>query len=97
IKTYVRLELGIGIIANMAYDDKLDKDLVALKADHLFEPSTTHIGWRRGLLLREYMVEFIHLFAPHLTPEVIQQAEAHNDDAAHQALVDSLWDKLPRI
>ncbi|MDX1496390.1 MAG: HTH-type transcriptional regulator CysB, partial [Salinisphaeraceae bacterium] len=48
IKTYVRLELGIGIIANMAYDETLDKDLVALRADHLFEPSTTHIGWRRG-------------------------------------------------
>lgn len=96
IKTYVRMGLGIGIIANMAYDPAQDSDLVALKADHLFEPSTTHIGFRRGLLLREYMYEFMHMFAPHLTPAIIRQAEATKDVEAHKALVESLWDQLPQ-
>ena len=32
IKTYVRLGLGIGIVAHMAYDARLDKDLVRLEA-----------------------------------------------------------------
>lgn len=47
IKTYVRLGLGIGIVAHMAYEPKLDADLVALDASHLFDPSVTSIGFRR--------------------------------------------------
>ncbi len=72
IKTYVRLGLGVGIVADMAYDPKTDADLVCLKADHLFEPSTTHIGFRRGLFLRGYMYEFMQTFAPHLTHELVE-------------------------
>src|SRR5690625_2551977 len=52
IKTYVRLGLGIGIIASMAYDETLDTDLLALDASHLFESSVTRIGFRRGTFLR---------------------------------------------
>jgi LysR family cys regulon transcriptional activator len=46
IKTYVRLGLGIGIIARMALDPRMDADLVPLDAAHLFQPSITHIGFR---------------------------------------------------
>lgn len=74
IKTYVRLGLGIGIVASMAYDPALDSDLISIKADHLFEPSTTKIGFRRGTFLRGYMYEFIELFAPHLTREIVETA-----------------------
>jgi LysR family cys regulon transcriptional activator len=74
IKTYVRLGLGIGIIADMAHDMKEDPDLVALDASHLFAPSTTMIGCRRGTFLRGYMYDFIELFAPHLDRELIDQA-----------------------
>ena len=74
IKTYVRLGLGIGIVAQMAYDEKLDGDLVALSAAHLFTPSVTKIGFRRGTFLRGYMYEFIELFAPHLTHDVVEEA-----------------------
>ena len=73
IKAYVRLGLGIGIVADMAYDPKMDSDLVRLRADHLFEPSTTHIAFRYGSFLREYMYDFIALFAPHLTRPVIDE------------------------
>src|SRR5436190_2147379 len=51
IKTYVRLGLGIGIVAHLAYDPKLDQDLVRLEASHLFATSTTQIGLRRGMFL----------------------------------------------
>ena len=50
IKTYVRLGLGIGIVAHMAYDPEADSDLVALEAKHLFKSSITSIGFRRGYL-----------------------------------------------
>jgi len=74
IKTYVRLGLGIGIIAAMAHDKKIDSDLVALDASHLFAPSVTQIGCRRDTFLRGYMYEFIEKFAPHLSREVVTDA-----------------------
>ena len=74
IKTYVRLGLGIGIIAKMAYDQQLDSDLVALDASHLFESSVTKIGFRRGTFLRGFMFDFIEEFAPHLTRSVVEEA-----------------------
>jgi LysR family transcriptional regulator, cys regulon transcriptional activator len=74
IKTYVRLGLGVGIVASMAYDADLDSNLTALEASHLFEPSTTKIGFRRGTYLRTYMYDFIQLFAPHLTKLIVEAA-----------------------
>ena len=76
IKTYVRLGLGIGIIAQMAYDPKLDQDLVAIPAHDLFKASITSIGFRRGSYLRSYMFDFIELFAPHLTRNVVEDVMA---------------------
>ena len=74
IKTYVRLGLGIGIMAQMAYDPVLDSDLVSLDASHLFDHSTTMIGCRKGTFLRGYMYDFIELFAPHLNRELVAEA-----------------------
>jgi Transcriptional regulator len=74
IKTYVKLGLGIGIVAKMAFQPEEDSDLVALDASHLFRASTTKIGFRRGTFLRGFMYEFIEEFAPHLTKDVINEA-----------------------
>ena len=74
IKTYVRLGLGIGIVAKMAFDENADSDLVALDASHLFSSSITKIGFRRGTFLRGYMYDFIKMFAPHLTKELVEKA-----------------------
>jgi len=74
IKTYVRLGLGVGIIATMAHDTALDDDLVSLDASHLFRPSITKIGFRRGTFLRGFMYEFMENFAPHLTRNMVDEA-----------------------
>ena len=74
IKTYVRLGLGIGIVAGMAYDPVEDADLIYADASTLFPPSTTMIGGREGNLLRGYMYDFIKLFAPHLDNGLISRA-----------------------
>ncbi|MDB4022055.1 HTH-type transcriptional regulator CysB [Litorivicinus sp.] len=70
IKTYVRLGLGVGIVADMAYDPQTDIDLVKVGASHLFSPSLTSLAFRRGTFFRSYMYRFIQLFAPHLSREV---------------------------
>jgi LysR family cys regulon transcriptional activator len=90
IKTYVRLGLGVGIIAAMAYDPERDHDLVKLDASHLFPSSITRIGFRRGNLLRAYMYDFIKLFAPHLTPDVIEAAQQANSNEEIKLLFESL-------
>ncbi|MCE2570283.1 HTH-type transcriptional regulator CysB [Motilimonas eburnea] len=74
IKTYVRLGIGVGVIATMAIDKVQDTDLVALDASHLFESSTTSIGFRKGTFLRGYMYDFMERFAPHLTRDVVDKA-----------------------
>ncbi|MGC1953864.1 MAG: HTH-type transcriptional regulator CysB [Gammaproteobacteria bacterium] len=76
VKTYVRIGLGIGIIAKMAYDARTDADLCVLDARHLFGSSVTKIGFRRGLVLRRYMLDFIELFAPHLSQSVVERVAA---------------------
>ncbi|MDA0687981.1 MAG: HTH-type transcriptional regulator CysB [Proteobacteria bacterium] len=73
IKTYVRMGMGVGIVASMAHDPVKDDDLVALDASHLFEPSITKIGFRRGSFIRGYMFDFIQMFAPHLTRELVEE------------------------
>lgn len=90
IKTYVRLGLGVGIVARMAYDEKVDEDLVALDAGHLFGQSVTKIGIRKDTFLRGYMYEFIRLFAPHLTQDVINTAMQIKDQTAINALFDDI-------
>ncbi|MCS2608976.1 HTH-type transcriptional regulator CysB [Halomonas dongshanensis] len=76
IKTYVRLGLGVGIVAQMAVDPEQDEDLVVLDASHLFESSTTKIGIRRGTFMRGYMYDFLERFATHLTRERVDAALA---------------------
>ena len=74
IKTYVRMGLGIGIVAGMAYEPDDHKHLTAIKVNGLFPRSTTWIGFRRNTVLRCYMADFIRLFAPHVSAEQIDQA-----------------------
>jgi LysR family cys regulon transcriptional activator len=73
IQTYVRLGLGVGIVAHMAIDPN-DPDLVAVDARHLFAAHTTWIGFRRGTLLRKYMYDFAQLLAPHLDRRLVDRA-----------------------
>ncbi len=86
IKTYVRLGFGAGIIASMAFDPAVDRGLVTIDASHLFEPSVTHIGFRRGTFLRRFMHEFIEWFAPHLDQRTVAEAVARPTGAARAKL-----------
>lgn len=76
IKTYVALDMGIGILARMAYDPADDRKLGMADASHLFESSTTRIALRRNAYLRGYVYEFIERFAPHLTRRIVDTALA---------------------
>ena len=93
IKTYVRLGLGVGIVAKMAYDPRIDTDLCALDASHLFEPSVTHFGLRRDSILPGYLYDFMEMFAPHLKRELVATAIS----APVPANVKNLFEDVPLI
>ena len=90
IKTYVRLGLGIGIVAHMAYDPDVDSDLVVIEASHLFDSSVTSIGFRKGTYLRGYMYDFISTFAPHLTRDVVDKVMSLPDNEARALFFETL-------
>ncbi|MGI9200713.1 MAG: HTH-type transcriptional regulator CysB [Woeseiaceae bacterium] len=94
IKTYVRMGLGVGIVAGMANDDE-DEDMTSISAAGLFPRSTTWIGFRKDLVLRRYMLEFVRLFAPHITADQLEKTR----HIRSQVEIDKLFDdsKLPTI
>lgn len=96
IKTYVRSDMGIGICARMAYDKAQDQDLAVLDASHLFDSSVTSLAIRKNAVLREYVYEFIQLFADHLKREVVNQAvNAHNDNSLQEKLYKDFVKEAP--
>lgn len=60
IKTYVKLGLGVGIIASMAYDSNLDTDLVEIDLTNLIKQSVTKIAYLKELYLPGYLQYFIN-------------------------------------
>jgi len=87
IKTYVRMGLGVGIVASMAEDCDDQKDLTAIDAEGLFPRSTTWIGFRKDIVLRRYMLDFVRLFAPHITLDQLEQTR----NVRSQTEIDNLF------
>lgn len=87
IKTYVRLGLGVGIVASVAIEPRADADLEVLDASHLLPIHTTWIGFRRGTLLRNYAYDFLQLFGPHLTRRLVDRTVETRDPAARAELL----------
>lgn len=95
LKTYARLGVGVGIMAKMAYDPATDVGLGMLDASHLFPRNTSHIAFRRGAVLRKYMHDFIELFAPHLTREIVDTAVRLESKQERERLFETKLPQLP--
>jgi len=82
IKTYVRLGLGVGIVAEMAIkDDGTNSDLLAIPAGHLFGMNVARVAFKRSAYLRNFVYTFAELISSDLTRELIEKAMSghHND------------------
>lgn len=93
IKTYVRLGLGVGVVAKMTLNSDADRDFVVLNAGHLFSYSTTYLVFQRTRFLRNYMYDFILQFVPHLTRDVIDKTLALTTQLQIDAMFNGV--KLP--
>ncbi len=90
IKTYVRMGMGVGVVAPMAVLCEDLEDLHATCAKGMFPTVTTWIGMPRDRALRRYMIDFIELFAPYWPREYIELATT----ADSQLVVDELAKKV---
>lgn len=90
IKTYVRMGLGVGVVASMA--SGCDEDLVALDGEGLFPRCTTWLGFTRDLVWRQWMYEFVEQFAPQWDRTQIARAR---ECATHEEAAALVEDKLP--
>jgi LysR family cys regulon transcriptional activator len=82
IKTYVRLGLGVGIVAELAVrDDPPGGDLVSRPVGHLFGQSITRVAFKRGAYLRNFVYSFAEMLSDRLTRALIARAmsgDAHD-------------------
>lgn len=74
IKTYVELDMGVGIVASIAVDPERDRQLRMIDAGHLFEVNLTRLALRKGAWLRGYAYHFIESFVPTLTRVAVEKA-----------------------
>lgn len=72
IKTYVDVELGVGIIAGMAFDPRRDVKFVGIPVGHLFGNHVSRIGLRKGVFARDYVYDFIQMCSPTYSREQIE-------------------------
>ena len=75
IKTYVRLGMGVGIVAEMAMrEEPAGSDLVARPLGALLGSNVTRIAFKRGAYLRNYVYVFAELLSERLSRKLIEKA-----------------------
>jgi LysR family cys regulon transcriptional activator len=74
IKTYVRLGLGIGIVAEMAMKDDPVDDLVAIPLGNLLGKNVARVAFKRGAYLRNFVFQFAELLSDRLTAALVAKA-----------------------
>ncbi len=81
IKTYVKLGMGAGIVAEMAVqNDNRDPDLAARPLGHLLGMNVARVAFKRGAYLRNYVLKFAELLSDRLSKDLILKAmEGHGD------------------
>ena len=81
IKTYVRLGMGVGIVAEMAVrEDPPGGELVARPVGHLFGQNVARIAFKRGAYLRSFVFAFAEVLSERLSPALVRRAIAGQAD-----------------
>ena len=83
IKTYVRLGLGVGVVAELAVRDEPATELASRPLGHLFGTNVARIAFKRGAYLRNYVFEFAQMLSDRLSRPLLERAIA-GDGADYQ-------------
>lgn len=82
IKTCVEQGLGIAVLSDVTFDPERDRNLCAIPAGHLFDPSVTKIWLCRNHHVRRYTYDFIEMCAPRWSRSNVEHAMASRSTAA---------------
>jgi LysR family cys regulon transcriptional activator len=75
IKTYVRLGLGVGIVAEMSVrDEQNNSDLVVRPLGGIFGQNVARVAFKRGAYLRNFVFRFAELLSDRLDRNLIAKA-----------------------
>ncbi|WP_325099304.1 CysB family HTH-type transcriptional regulator [Burkholderia contaminans] len=74
IKTYVELGLGVGIMADIAFNPERDRSLRLIPVGRLFGSNVTRVALKQGAYLRSYVYTLVELLSPTLNRKLIEQA-----------------------
>jgi len=78
ITTYVRLGMGVGIVAEMAVrklPDNTGKDALVIRpAGHLFGQNVARVAFKRGAYLRNFVLTFAELLSDRLDRHLVARA-----------------------
>ncbi len=81
IKTYVKLGMGVGIVAEMAMaGEEKSPELVARPAGELFGQNIARVAFKRGIYLRHFVLRFAELLSDRLSRDLIQKAMSGTPD-----------------
>ena len=81
-KAYAARGLGIAVLAKVAFDTKRDSNLRLLNVENLLSPSILYISLRQDTYLRTFLLEFVTMYAPHLSAGLIKRAISGHIDMA---------------
>jgi LysR family cys regulon transcriptional activator len=77
IKTYVKLGLGLGLVAEMAVRDEPGRgELVARPLGYLFGQNVSRVAFKRGAYLRSFVYQFAELLSDRLSRPLLERAMA---------------------
>jgi LysR family transcriptional regulator, cys regulon transcriptional activator len=82
-KTCVQMGLGIGIVADLAFDEERDCRLTALPVEHLHGFGAACVVIRRDAFRRSYLYTLAELLSPAFSREVLER-------------LDRGWDRRPK-
>jgi LysR family cys regulon transcriptional activator len=75
IKTYVKLGMGVGIVAEMAVQgDERAPELIARPAGYLFGHNVARVAFKRGAYLRQFVLRFAEFLSDRLSRDLILRA-----------------------
>ena len=75
IKTYVKLGLGVGIVAEIAMREEAQgSELVSRPVGHLFGVNVARIAFKRGAYLRNFVYAFVETLSDRLSRNLVENA-----------------------
>lgn len=79
IKTYAAKSLGVGFVAEIATKDLEKQNLTYINMDHLLPLCNAWVCFNRNVFLNDYIYDFLHSVAPHITKEKLEKVVLEND------------------